>query len=222
MSQVNLTWEISTGSPIGYIVQRSIGNTSSFSILATASVNSYQDSTTVLTGSVIDLLTTSSYYYRIYAFNSSKTSSYSNIIKVPSGVVETWDEYSLGRTGSFGSGSGDWVGIWKIDDRIRFISGETFDSYAIGTTGSFNGVYGWIGGWILTNSIQTPISTETFDNYPIGITGSFISGSGWIGGWILTNSIQTPISTDMFDSYTIGQTTTFNLGNGWIGIWETK
>ena len=188
MSQVNLTWAIPSGNPVGYVVERSIGNTSSFIALATSSVNEYQDITTILTGSLLTLLTTASYYYKVYSFTSAGTSSYSNIVRIPAGAMETWDEYSIGKSSSFDSGSGDWVGVWKLDDRNKEIARETFDNYTIGATGSFNGVFGWLSGWKLDNSIQMWISREVFDYYIVGDTGSFNSGSGWLAGWNIKSS----------------------------------
>ena len=183
MNQVNLFWNASTGNPSSYTIERSVSNTSSFSILTSTALNLYVDTTTVLSGSLTDVLTTSSYYYRIYASNATGTSSYSNIVKVPIGAIETWDEYIVNQSSSFISGSGDWLGTWKLDSRIREVSRETFDEYVINDSASFGLGFGWDNSWTARNTFRNFVSIETFDSYDIGATASFVSGSGWLGIW---------------------------------------
>ena len=70
-SQINLTWQDNSNNESGFKIQRKTGSTGSWSTIHTTSANvtSYQN-----TGCSANI----TYYYRIYAYNSTGNSNYSN------------------------------------------------------------------------------------------------------------------------------------------------
>ena len=87
------------------------------------------------------------YYYRIYAFNNNGNSPYSNIV-YNAEAIDSFDEYSIGQTGNFNSGSG-WSGSWFDDAVNRMAASESFDEYSIGQTSNFNSGSGLSGSWVI-------------------------------------------------------------------------
>ena len=71
-SQVNLTWQACTGDLSGYKIERRIGSSGSFSLIATvgSNVTAYSDS---------NLNPKTTYYYRVKAYNASGDSPYSAV-----------------------------------------------------------------------------------------------------------------------------------------------
>jgi hypothetical protein len=75
-SQINLTWVDNDNNETGFVIQRCTGSKcTNFAQIATvgANVTSYSD-----TG----LAARTTYRYRVYAYNASGNSAYSNIVKV--------------------------------------------------------------------------------------------------------------------------------------------
>ena len=220
VNQVNLIWMPVSGNPTGYSIERSTGNISSFLPMATMkNVTTYNDTTTVLSGSLIELLSTSSYYYRMYSFNSVGVSGYSNIVKVPVGAVETWEEYFRSQSSEFNGGLGDWDGIWKDDAVRRFVSSESFDQYTNRQTSSFTSGYGWSNNpW----AIEVPsyfVTSESFEQYTNGQSTNFTGGFGWNDSYSWNVTVPFMV-TESFEEYTIGQTANFNGGFGWSTNWK--
>jgi len=219
VNRVNLTWMPVNGNPTGYSIERSMGHISSFLPMVTlGNVNTYSDTTTVLSGSLIELLLTSSYYYRMYSFNSVGDSGYSNIVKVPVGAVETWEDYFNSQSSEFDGGAG-WDGIWKDDAVRRFVSSESFEQYTNGQTSSFTGGYGWSNNlW----AIEVPsyfVTSESFEQYTNGQSTNFTGGFGWRDSYSWNITIPFMV-TESFNEYTIGQSTNFNGGFGWSTNWK--
>lgn len=72
LAQINLTWTDNSTNETGFIIERSVGNNTSYSVLTTvgAGQNSYSDSS--------GLQQNTTYYYRVKATNAGGDSGYSN------------------------------------------------------------------------------------------------------------------------------------------------
>jgi len=202
-------------------LQRATSPTSSYVNYATysAGTTTAYDTNIILNGT---------YYYRIFATASIGSSGFSNTASLyvdPLIAYEPWEEYDIGQTLGFDSGSG-WSGGWQISPpAIGTVAIETFQRFIIGQTGSFNNnitIYGWTVPWEISDGNARTIALETFQDYDIGQTGSFISGSGWTSGWLITSSNATTIALETFQDYDIGQTGSFSSASGFINPWKIK
>ena len=202
-------------------LQRATSATSSYVNYATysAGTTTAYDTNVVLNGT---------YYYRVFATGSLGSSSFSNTTSLfinPLIAFEPWEEYTLGQSFGFTSGSG-WAGPWKISlPAVGIVAIETFQRFIVGQTSSFNDnitIYGWDDAWTVVNGNERIISFENFENYSIGQTGSFVSGSGWQSGWLITSSNETTIAKEMFENYNLGQTGSFSSASGFINPWRIQ
>jgi hypothetical protein len=156
----SLTWQIGSIVPVsnGFLLQRSLNNTSSFITLLVTGSFSYLD--TPLSASSI-------YYYVVYAFNDFGTSSASNIISVQTAGTDALVD---------SSGSNYVLGPY-----------DTFEAYSIGTAPT-NAGFGWSGNWqtmsIQAGDFVPVIAMDDFLSYTSGsniATGS--GGMGWSANW---------------------------------------
>lgn len=78
-SEIKLTWQDNSNNEDGFLIDRSVGNTESFTSLPAVGPN-----ITVYTDTALSEVTT--YYYRIRAFNANGYSMYSNIVSATTTV----------------------------------------------------------------------------------------------------------------------------------------
>jgi hypothetical protein len=120
------------------------------------------------------------YYYRISAFNSLGSSSYSNVVSVIAiPIYDDFDEYAISQSANFDSGSGWGNNVWKIDPVTRFVATDSFDTYTVGQSASFNSGLGWNLPWTVVGTTIILSNTESFNEYSVGQTSNFNGGLGW-------------------------------------------
>ena len=202
-------------------LQRATSATSSYVNYATysAGTTTAYDTNVILNGT---------YYYRVFATGSLGSSSFSNTTSLfinPLIAYEPWDEYTLGQSFGFTSGSG-WAGPWKISlPAVGIVAVETFNRFILGQSASFNDnitIYGWVDAWTVVDGNNRTIASESFNNYFIGQASSFVSGSGWNGAWTVINGNNRTIASESFEEYTLGQTSSFYSASGFINPWRIQ
>ena len=93
-TEIELTWDDNSNNELGFRLERSIGNTSSFIFLAdvNANIEDYSDS---------GLTPSTNYFYRVAAYNNSGVSIWSNVDDAMTTALQAGDEqeFPLGNTG---------------------------------------------------------------------------------------------------------------------------
>ena len=202
-SEIDLTWQDNSNNETGFGIERKTGSGGSYTLITTVGANiiSYAD---------IGLLSGTTYYYRVYAYNTSGNSSYSNEINATT-YVSGWLPTSInGAPVPRSLFAEQWTGTKMI------VWGGSQSGPPWLNTG---GIYDpGMDTWISTSTINAPSPRDAFASLWTGskmiVWGGRQSGPPWLN----TGGIYDPAA----DTWTPTSTTNapsarYDTGSVWTG-----